>query len=117
MAAGQPILAEENIEAVLDLKGMFPEAHHENLFALRVQGDSMVEAGILEGDLVIVRPQPTAEDGDIVVAIVEEEEGTIKRLFWEKDAMRLEPANPNYEPIRTKDARIVDKVIGLVRHW
>lgn len=117
VAAGQPILAEENIEAVLDLKGLFPEAQYEKLFALRVQGDSMRNAGILEGDLVIVRPQPKAEDGDIVVAIVNEEEGTIKRFFQEKDAVRLEPANPSYKPIRTKNVRIVGKVIGLVRHF
>ena len=116
VAAGRPILAEENIEEVLDLKGLFPEARHERLFALRVQGDSMVGAGILEGDIVIVRPQPEAQDGDIVVAIVNEEEGTIKRFFRERDRVRLEPANLGYKPIRTRNVRIVGKVIGVVRH-
>ena len=114
VAAGKPILAEENIEEVLPLKGLFPA--NEDLFALRVQGDSMIEAGIFEGDLVVVRPQPTAEDGEIVVAILDDE-GTVKRYFREGDRVRLEPANSNYSPIITREARVVGKVIGLIRRF
>lgn len=114
VAAGKPILAEENIEEVLPLKGLFPAS--EELFALRVQGDSMIEAGIYEGDLLVVRPQPTAEDGEIVVAILDDE-GTVKRYFREGDRVRLEPANPNYSPIVTGEARVVGKVIGLIRRF
>ena len=112
VAAGQPILAEENIEDVLELKGMFPQEN--DLFALRVKGDSMIEAGIIENDLIIVRPQQTANIGDIVVAIIDDE-GTVKRFGQAGDHIRLEPANKNYLPIITRDARVVGKVIGLVR--
>lgn len=113
VAAGQPILAEENIEDVLKLEGLFPT--DQELFALRVQGDSMIDAGILEGDILIVRPQPTADVGDIVVAILGEE-GTVKRFGRAGDHIRLEPANPNYLPIVTREARIVGVVIGVIRH-
>jgi repressor LexA len=113
VAAGRPILAEENIEEVLRLEGLFPA--DQELFTLRVQGDSMIEAGIQEGDILIVRPQPTAEDGEIVVAILDDE-GTVKRLRRAPDGIILEPANHNYEPIFTREARIVGVVIGLVRY-
>jgi repressor LexA len=113
VAAGQPILAEENIEDVLKLEGLFPM--DQGLFALRVQGDSMIEAGILEGDILIVRPQPTADVGDIVVAILGEE-GTVKRFGRAGDHIRLEPANSKYLPIVTREARIVGVVIGVIRH-
>jgi len=112
VAAGQPILAQENIEDVLELKGMFPRDN--DLFALRVKGDSMIEAGIIENDLIIVRPQQTANIGEIVVAIIDDE-GTVKRFGQAGDHIRLEPANKNYLPIITKEARIVGKVIGLIR--
>jgi repressor LexA len=112
VAAGRPILAEENIEEVLKLEGLFPV--DQGLFALRVQGDSMIEAGILEGDILIVRPQPTAEIGDIVVAILGEE-GTVKRFGRAGDHIRLEPANPNHLPIVTREARIVGVVLGVIR--
>ncbi len=112
VAAGKPILAEENIEDVLTLEGLFHK--DENLFALRVQGDSMIEAGIFENDILIVRQQPTAEVGEIVVAIVGDE-GTVKRLSRASDRMLLEPANPKYKPIIAEEIRIVGKVIGVVR--
>ncbi len=113
VAAGQPILAEENIEDVLQLEGLFPT--EQGLFALRVKGDSMIEAGILEGDLLVVRPQPTANVGDIVVALLGDE-GTVKRFGRAGDHIRLEPANKDYLPIITQDARVVGVVVGLVRH-
>lgn len=112
VAAGQPILAEENIEDVLKLEGLFPT--DQGLFALRVQGDSMIEAGILEGDVLVVRPQPTADVGDIVVAILGEE-GTVKRFGRAGDHIRLEPANRNYLPIVTREARIAGVVVGVIR--
>ena len=113
VAAGTPILAEENIEDILQLDGLFPM--EEGLFALRVKGDSMIEAGILEGDLLVVRPQPTANVGDIVVAMLGDE-GTVKRFGRAGDHIRLEPANKDYFPIITRDARVVGLVVGLVRH-
>ncbi len=117
VAAGEPILAEANIEEVLDLKDLFP--HDDQLFALRVQGDSMVGAGILEDDLVILRPQPTAEFGQIVAAIVEdgEAEGTIKHFNRRGDQIVLEPANPNYQPIVADNVRIVGVALGVVRRF
>jgi repressor LexA len=112
VAAGKPILAEENIEEVLKLQGIFP--HDEDLFALRVQGDSMIEAGIFEGDILIVRQQPTANVGDIVVALIGDE-GTVKRYGRAGDHIRLEPANAKYPPIITSEARVAGKVIGVIR--
>jgi repressor LexA len=112
VAAGQPVLAEENIEEVLKLEGIFP--HDDGLFALRVKGDSMIDAGIFEGDLLIVRQQPTANVGDIVVALIGDE-GTVKRYGRAGDHIRLEPANEKYPPIITSEARIAGKVIGVIR--
>lgn len=113
VAAGRPIVAEENIEEVLEMKGLFPQ--DQGLFALRVKGDSMIEAGILENDVIIVKPQSTARVGDIVVAIIDDE-GTVKRYGQAGDHIRLEPANRNYLPIITKEARIVGLVVGVIRH-
>lgn len=112
VAAGKPILAEENIEEVLKLSGLFP--HDQDLFALRVQGESMIGAGILPGDILIVRQQPTANIGDIVVALIGDS-GTVKRYGRAGDQIRLEPANPDYQPIITRSARIAGKVIGVIR--
>ena len=112
--AGGPDLAVEDVEGYLELSRVFPQ--QESLFALRVKGDSMVGMGIMDGDLAIVRRQPSAEEGEIVVALVEEE-ATVKRFFKEPQGVRLEPANPAYEPIISKDAIIVGKVIGLVRGY
>jgi repressor LexA len=112
VAAGQPVLAEENIEDYVQIPS---EAGGESAdFLLRVRGDSMVDAGILEDDMVVVRRQETADDGDIVVALVGEE-ATVKRFFREKDHVRLQPENDAYEPIRTKDAQLVGRVVGLLR--
>ena len=81
---------------------------------LRVRGESMKNAGILDGDLVVVRPQDTASDGDIVVALLGEE-ATVKRFFQEEDHIRLQPENETMEPIRARDVRVLGKVVGLMR--
>ncbi|MCD6727551.1 MAG: transcriptional repressor LexA [Solirubrobacteraceae bacterium] len=112
VAAGQPILAEENIEEYVQVPTMAGGADGE--FVLRVRGDSMVDAGILQGDYVVVRPQETASNGEIVVALVGEE-ATVKRFFRERDHVRLQPENRAMEPIRSKDVRIVGRVVGLFR--
>jgi len=112
VAAGKPILAVENIEGFLSLEELFPE---EGDFALRIQGDSMKDAGILPGDIVVVRQQPTADIGEIVVALVNEEEATVKRLAQVKGELYLEPANPRYRPIPAEGAEIVGKVVGVIR--
>lgn len=112
VAAGQPILAEENIEEYVQV----PTAAggEEGEYVLRVRGDSMVDAGILEGDYVVVRPQDTASDGEIVVALVGEE-ATVKRFFRESDHVRLQPENRTMDPIRSKDVRVLGRVVGLFR--
>ena len=112
VAAGTPILAEENIEdyvSVPDLAG-----GDEGEYVLRVRGESMKDAGILPGDYVVVRPQDTAGDGEIVVALVGEE-ATVKRFFKETDHIRLQPENATMEPIRTRDVSIVGRVVGVFR--
>jgi len=112
VAAGQPALAEENIEDYIQIP---TEAGGESAdFLLRVRGDSMCDAGILEDDMVVVRRQETALDGEIVVALVGEE-ATVKRFFKEKDHIRLQPENDAYEPIRSKDVQLVGRVVGLLR--
>lgn len=112
VAAGRPIVAEENIEDILNMDGLFPS--DMDLFALRVEGESMIDAGIFPNDIVIVRPQPTAEAGDVVAALVDDE-GTIKRLGYQDNQPVLEPANANYRPIVSDDIRVVGVVVGLVR--
>jgi repressor LexA len=83
-------------------------------YLLRVRGDSMKDAGILEGDFVVVRPQETAQDNDIVVALVGED-ATVKRFFRENDHVRLQPENPAMEPIRSKEVRVLGQVVGVLR--
>src|ERR687894_756135 len=111
-AAGQPVLADENIEEYVPVPGI--AGGDDGEFVLRVKGDSMKDAGILEGDFVIVRRQETAGDGDIVVALVGEE-ATVKRFFRENDHVRLQPENETMEPIRTRDAQVLGRVVGLCR--
>jgi repressor LexA len=114
VAAGQPILAEENIEEYVDVPAA--AGGEDGDFVLRVRGESMIDAGILEGDFVVVRPQEVAVDGEIVVALVgEESEATVKRFFHEADHVRLQPENTTMEPIRSKDVRVLGKVVGLYR--
>jgi repressor LexA len=114
--AGEPILAIENIEGYINLDRSLVSS--EDVFLLRVQGDSMIEAHIQDGDFALVKPQPNAENGEIVVALIEDE-ATIKRIFKKRDFIRLEPANPNMEPIVVKKGEkkvtIVGKVVGIFR--
>jgi repressor LexA len=112
VAAGQPVLADENIEEYVPVPGI--AGGDDGEFVLRVKGDSMKDAGILEGDFVIVRRQETAGDGDIVVALVGEE-ATVKRFFREDDHVRLQPENEAMEPIRTREAQVLGRVVGLCR--
>jgi repressor LexA len=112
VAAGQPVLADENIEEYVPVPGI--AGGDDGEFVLRVKGDSMRDAGILEGDFVIVRRQETAGDGDIVVALVGEE-ATVKRFFREDDHVRLQPENEAMEPIRTREAQVLGRVVGLCR--
>ena len=112
VAAGRPLLAEENIEELLPVPEWLTPS--DESFALRVRGDSMVNAGILDGDVVIVRRQEDAENGDIVVAHLGDE-ATLKRFFREEGHVRLQPENDSMEPILTRDPRIAGKVTGVLR--
>lgn len=112
VTAGAPILAVENIEDTYPVPLELVEGH--DVFMLRVQGESMIEAGILDGDLVLVKEQSQAYNGDIVVALLGEE-ATIKRFFKEKNMIRLQPENQFMQPIYSKDVSILGKVIGLYR--
>jgi repressor LexA len=112
VAAGQPIVAEENVEEYIEVPAL--AGGEDGEFVLRIRGDSMKDAGILEGDFVVVRPQETAHDGDIVVALVGEE-ATVKRFFLESDHIRLQPENEALEPIRTKEVRVIGRVVGVFR--
>jgi repressor LexA len=112
VAAGLPVLAEENIEEYVPVPGIAGGDRGE--FVLRVKGDSMKDAGILEDDYVIVHSQDTAADGEIVVALVGEE-ATVKRFFREEDHVRLQPENEAMEPIRTRDAQVLGRVVGVCR--
>jgi repressor LexA len=112
VAAGQPVLAEENIEDYVPVPQIAGGEKGE--FVLRVRGDSMKDAGILAGDHVVVRRQATADNGDIVVALVGEE-ATVKRFFEESDHVRLQPENDTMDPIRTRDAKVLGKVVGVCR--
>lgn len=116
VAAGIPILATENIEERLPMpKTMFKKSG-EDLFALNVSGDSMINAGILNGDKIIVRKQNTAENGDIVVALIDDS-ATVKRYYKEKDIFRLQPENDFMNPIFVNDLEIVGIVVGLIRKF
>jgi len=115
VTAGEPILAVQNVEDYVPLPRDL--AGGENTFLLTIHGDSMVGAGILDGDTVIVRPQQTAANGDIVVAMVGDEEATVKRFFKEKGGVRLQPENPVMKPIVSKDVRVLGKVLGLFRRF
>jgi repressor LexA len=112
VAAGEPILAEENVEeyvAVPELAG-----GGDGEYLLRIRGESMKNAGIFEGDYVVVRSQRLARDGDIVVAMLGEE-ATVKRFFRETDHVRLQPENEAMEPIRSKEVEVIGRVVGLLR--
>jgi repressor LexA len=112
VAAGSPVLAEENIEEYVAVPPLAGGDTGE--YVLRIRGESMKDAGILEGDYVVVRPQEDAANGEIVVALVGEE-ATVKRFFREADHVRLQPENETMEPIRSKDVRVLGRVVGLFR--
>ncbi len=112
VTAGAPILAMENIEDTYPVPLELVDGH--DVFMLKVQGESMIEAGILDGDLVLVKEQKNAHNGEIVVALLGEE-ATVKRFFKEKDTVRLQPENQFMEPIYSRDVVILGKVIGLYR--
>lgn len=119
VAAGQPILAAENIESTLPLP---EELAGEQSFILRVRGESMIEAGILDGDFVVVRQQETANNGDIVVALLADEvsgepEATVKTFYREATRVRLQPQNSSMEPIYATDVTVLGKVIALFRRF
>ena len=112
VAAGEPMLAEENIEDYVSVPELAGGADGE--YVLRIRGDSMKDAGILEGDFVVVRRQDTAQDGDVVVALLGEG-ATVKRFFRETDHIRLQPENEALEPIRSKEVKVLGRVVGLLR--
>src|SRR5918995_1374378 len=112
VAAGAPILAEENVEEYVEVPPI--AGGDEGEYILRVRGDSMIDAGILDGDFVVVQRQDTATNGEIVVALVGEE-ATVKRYFREDDHIRLQPENSEMEPIRTREAVVLGRVVGVFR--
>ena len=111
VTAGQPILAVEDIEGYVPYQGPANE-----LFALRVRGESMIEAGILSGDIIIVHRTPAAQNGEIVVALVDDE-ATVKRFYKENGHYRLQPENSTMEPIIVDSVLILGKVVALLREY
>ncbi|MDL4839533.1 transcriptional repressor LexA [Aquibacillus rhizosphaerae] len=115
VTAGIPITAVENIEEYVPLPISIANPD-DNIFVLVIEGESMIEAGILDGDMVIVKQQQTAQNGEIVVAMTDEQEATVKRFFKERDHIRLQPENATMAPLIYKNVSILGKVIGLYRH-
>ena len=115
VAAGAPIIAEENIEDYISFPRSMLPPKSENIFALRVRGDSMKDASILDGDIAIIRKQDIAQNGDIVVALIDDE-ATLKYFYKESDKkIRLEPANKEYKPIYTNNLVLIGKLVGMYR--
>ena len=112
VTAGVPILAVENIEGYFPIPITY--ANNKEIYMLNVQGDSMIKANILDGDLILVQEQPTANDGDIVVALLDDSV-TVKRFFMDNEFVRLQPENDTMSPIFVRDIEILGKVIGLFR--
>lgn len=112
VAAGEPIVAEENVEEYIEIPDVI--GGEEGDYILRVRGESMVDAGIFDGDYAVVRPSEQAGDGEIVVALVGDE-ATVKRFFREDDHIRLQPENEAMEAIRTTEASVLGRVIGVLR--
>jgi len=113
ISAGTGMLAEENIEDYVEVPSVI--GGQDGDYVLEVRGESMKNAGIMDGDYVIVHPAPEARDGEIVVAMLDEEEATVKRFFKETDHIRLQPENETMDPIITTDAQVIGKVIGCFR--
>ncbi|MDD3570018.1 MAG: transcriptional repressor LexA [Lachnospiraceae bacterium] len=114
ITAGTPILAVENIEDTFPLPIQY--VNNDDVFMLKVRGESMIEAGIFDKDLILVRQQSAAENGDIVVALIEDY-ATVKKFFREKDYIRLQPANSTMTPIIVQECTILGKVVGLFRKF
>lgn len=116
VAAGTPITAKENQEGVFPLPAQYATGKN---YMLRVKGDSMIEAGILDGDLILVRQQETANNGEIVVAMIDgfESEATVKTFYHEGDHIRLQPENHTMSPILVQDVKIQGKVCGVFRYF
>jgi repressor LexA len=112
VAAGAPILAEENVEDYIEVPDVI--GGEDGDYILQIRGESMKNAGILDADFVVVRPSDDADDGEIVVALIGEE-ATVKRIYREKDRIRLQPENEEMEPILTTEARVLGKVVGVFR--
>lgn len=115
VTAGEPMLATENIDDVFPLSKEY--LGDSDCFVLKVKGQSMINAGILDGDFVIVRSQSTAKNGEIIVALIQGEESTVKTFYKEKDHFRLQPENDYLEPIILKEVAILGKVIGVYRNY
>ena len=115
VTAGQPILAIENIEEYLSL----PQSvlGQGEMFSLRVEGESMIDAGIMDGDIVVLRQQDTAENGEIVVAMTPEDEATLKRIFYEDGRVRLQPENATMSPIYVDNVTVLGKLVALIRQF
>ena len=115
VTAGQPILAIENIEEYLSL----PQSvlGQGEMFSLRVEGESMIDAGIMDGDIVVLRQQDTAENGEIVVAMTPEDEATLKRIFYEDGRVRLQPENATMAPIYVDNVTVLGKLVALIRQF
>ena len=114
VTAGKPILAVEEIEDYVPYSGgQFPASE---MFALRVCGTSMINAGILDGDVVVVHRTPAAQNGDVIVALIEDE-ATVKRVFWEDGHVRLQPENDAFEPIIVPEVVVLGKVVSLLRFF
>jgi repressor LexA len=113
VAAGSPVLAEENIEDYVQIPDL--AGGDEGEYILSITGDSMIDAGIHDGDHVVVRSQDTATNGDIVVALVGDSEATVKRFFRERDHIRLQPENELLEPILSNEVTVLGRVVGVLR--
>lgn len=116
VAAGMPILAVENYEGYIDFPRPSSNVTSNDMFALRIQGDSMIEAGILDGDLIVVEKRTTAEDGEIIVALVDDE-ATVKTFYREADCFRLQPENRAMEPIYVRELLVLGKVVASMRFY
>jgi repressor LexA len=113
VAAGAPIVAEENVEEYIEIPDVI--GGEDGDYILRVRGESMKDAGIFDGDYTVVRPSEDAADGEIVVALIGDDEATVKRFFRENDHVRLQPENAEMEPIRSSEVQVLGRVIGVLR--
>lgn len=117
ITAGEPNLAYQDVEGYVELNDLLTRASiQKDIFALKVKGDSMREAGILDGDVAIIKKQAVANDGDIVAALLEDNEATLKRLRIKNGKPFLEPANRNYRPLH-KEFKIIGKLINILRRY